>query len=74
MAAARRILVRKGEPLDLAVWRATGRTGGGPVEAVLTANPGLSAAEVVPAAPVRVLLPAKAQTPPAAADIVQLWS
>lgn len=70
--APRRILIRKGEPIDLALWRETGRTRGGPLEAVLDANPGLAAAPVVPAAPLRALLPAAAQAP-TTADVVQLW-
>ncbi len=71
MVAARRITQRQGEPLDLAVWRETGR-GPGAVEAVLGANAGAAAGAIGADAAARLLLPASAQAP-VSAPTVNLW-
>jgi phage tail protein X len=66
------VSAHSGEPVDSLVWRSIG-AGGGVVEAVLEANPGLT--ELGAALPegtiVTVPLPA---TPAPEAPLVQLWS
>lgn len=67
-----RVVAHAGEPVDALVWRTIG-SGGGLVEAVLEANPGL--AQLGPALPegTRVTVPLPAAAAPEA-PLVQLWS
>lgn len=61
---------RAGEPLDALLHRTIGRTAGA-VEAVLAANPGLSASARLTEGQA-VTIPAAAATPPAA-PLIDLW-
>lgn len=69
-----RVRSEQGETLDLALWRATGRTAG-IVEAVFDANPGLAAlGDILPPGTLIEVPDAAVATLPQQTDTIQLWS